>query len=304
LRGAIDSWSGQPTFWFVNLCECHSPYLPPRPWNDLGAADRVRAALDAQRHLSFAAICLYAAGRHRIPEEALERMRHLYRRAVSYMDDWLAGILDALSARGIAEQTLVIVTADHGENFGEDGLIAHGFSVDQRLIHVPLVMAGPGTVDTDEVFSLAELPRLIAEAAGLQDHPWTARELPAGVAVAQHDPMGVPSDPRVRDFAERWQVDERGVEQLTSSLTGVTDGRRKLVVRNGVERFFDLERDPGETAPLEPAIANGSASLRAALEHPSVTATDDGPGQPGAPEAPSEEELAALEQQMKLLGYM
>src|SRR5205807_10320891 len=84
LRGAIDDWSGQPTFWFVNLTECHSPYLPPRPWNDLPVAARLRAASEARRFLSFEAICLAVAGRLQIPGQALERMRHLYRRAVSY----------------------------------------------------------------------------------------------------------------------------------------------------------------------------------------------------------------------------
>src|SRR5207248_842627 len=57
LRESIARWSGQPTFWFVNLIECHSPYLPPRPWNDLSPRERIRAARDARRYLSFEAIC-------------------------------------------------------------------------------------------------------------------------------------------------------------------------------------------------------------------------------------------------------
>jgi arylsulfatase A-like enzyme len=165
LRESIGAWSGQPTFWFVNLTECHSPYLPPRPWNDLPPWDRARAALEVKRHLSFLAICLYVAGRRDVTDEAFERMRHLYRRAVSYMDAWLADVLGALDAKGILDNTLVILTSDHGENFGEDGLIAHGFSLDQRLINVPLVMAGPGAPDPARLLSLAELPRIVAAAA-------------------------------------------------------------------------------------------------------------------------------------------
>ena len=42
-----------PDFWFVNLIECHSPYLPPKPWNDLGPLDRMRAAEEARRHLTM-----------------------------------------------------------------------------------------------------------------------------------------------------------------------------------------------------------------------------------------------------------
>jgi arylsulfatase A-like enzyme len=305
LRAEIEDWSGRPTFWFVNLCECHSPYLPPRPWNDLGPRDRVRAALEASRHLSFQAICLYAAGAWEIPEEALERMRHLYGRAAAYMDQWIADALEALERRGILDETLVIVTADHGENFGEHGFIGHGFSVNEALIHVPLVIAGASVSETPEPFSLAELPRVIAGAAEIEDHPWQERDLPDGLAVAQFDRMGPADHPRVRDFAERWQLDEEAIGRLTASFTCVTDGRRKLVRRNEDELLlYDLEHDPGENSPLDPDRANDSFSdLRTALEHPSVTASPGAATGDGAPE-PSGEEMAALERQMKLLGYL
>ena len=303
LRQAIASWSGKPTFWFVNLCECHSPYLPPRPWDDLRASARVRAALEAQRHLSFQSICLFVAGRWQIPPDALARMRHLYSRAAAYLDRWLADVLGALDRRGILDDTLVILTSDHGENFGENGLVAHGFSLDQRLIHVPLVMAGPGAVATEAPFSLAELPRVIAGAAGLSEHPWREHQVPDEVAIAQYDPMGPPTHPRVREVAERWQIDEHGMERLTAAFTSATDGRLKLVVRNGAERLYDLREDPGECSPLDPVGQNGVVSrLRAALAHPSVTATGTAPST--APASASPEEVAALERQMRLLGYM
>jgi len=64
----------------------------------------------------------------------------------------------------------VIVTADHGENFGEHGLIAHGFGVNEELINVPLLTAGPGAPSRNDAFSLAELPRVIASAAGIEAH--------------------------------------------------------------------------------------------------------------------------------------
>ncbi len=308
LRAAIASWSGQPAFWFVNLCECHSPYLPPRPWNDLDARDRLRAALEAKRHLSFEAICLFAAGRWEIPDEALERMRHLYARAAAYMDGWLADVLQALDRRGILEQTLVIVTSDHGENFAEAGLIAHGFSLDQRLIHVPLVLAGPGAADRGGTFSLAQLPRLVATAAGLEHHPWADDPQPNGIAVAQHDPLGSADDPRVRDFAARHGLDDAAVERMTAAYSAATDGRHKLVVRNGAELLYDLEADPGETAPLDPSEVNGAlAPLRAALAnsmHHPATQAPTATTPTALAQAASAEEVAALERQMKLLGYL
>lgn len=304
LRQSIDDWSGQPTFWFVNLSECHSPYLPPRPWNDLAPHDRIRAALDVKRYLSFVSICLQVARRDELPAGPLRRMRHLYERSISYMDRWLAGVLERLDARRMLDDTLVIVTSDHGENFGEDGLLAHGFSLDQRLINVPLVLAGPGLSPIDGVISLAELPRVIAEAAGLESHPY-ADTLPAGVAVSQYDPMATADDRRIVDFAATHSLDDAAVQRLCQRLTVVTDGETKLVLRDGEELIYDLKADPGETTPVDPSTLNGTLSkLRAPLQRANVLETATAPAASSDRPEPSEDEVAAIERQMKLLGYM
>lgn len=307
LTTSIRAWNGRPTFWFVNLTECHSPYLPPRPWNDLPAWDRARAALDLQRHLNFVAICLYVCGAHEIEPEAMQRMQHLYRRAVSYMDDWLARVLGALDERGILDDTLVILTSDHGENFGEQGLLAHGFSLDQRLTNVPLVMAGPGAPDPSQPVSLAEIPRIVTAAAGIADHPYAADELPRGTAVAQYDPMAPLESPKIREFARLHDLSDADLAPLCATFTSASNGRHKLVVRDGVESLYDLARDPGERAPLRldteaDAVA---APLREALAHPALTATVLEPVQaPSEQPDVSQEELEAIERQMRLLGYM
>ena len=305
-RAAVSAWDGRPTFWFVNVCECHAPCMPPRPWNDLSSADRVRAGLEARRHYSFEALCLYAAGRRDLTGDALERMRHLYGRAAAYADRWIADALEALDARGILDDTLVIVTADHGENFGEHGLLGHGFALNETLVNVPLVMAGPGAPAPDGAFSLASLPRLLATVAGLDAHPYDEDELTLGVAVSQYDALGPPDHPRVRDFAERWELDEAAVGRLTASFTSVTDGRRKLVQRDDDEPLlYDLEHDPGEREPLGPAPADSRfAELADILEHPAVAADRRGIPTVTAAQVPASAELAALERQMKLLGYL
>ena len=304
-RAAVAAWDGRPTFWFVNVCECHAPCMPPRPWNDLSSRDRVRAALEAREHYSFEALCLYAAGRREITDEALERMRHLYARSAMYADRWIADALESLDARGILDDTLVIVTADHGENFGEHGLMGHGFALNETLVNVPLVSAGPGAALPPGAFSLAELPRLIASAAVLDEHPWHDPELPQGFAASQYDALGPPDHPRVREFADRWGLDEPAVARLTSSFTSVTDGRRKLIRRNADElSMYDLAHDPGERSPLEPREADRSfADLHALLDQPAVSeARTPLPLTTGVPVEPGE--LAALERQMKLLGYL
>ncbi len=294
----------RPFFWFVNLVECHSPYLPPRPWNDLGAVDRMRAGEDAREHQSFYGVCKTCGGRWEIPDSALERMRHLYARSVAYADDWVGRLLDCLDARGLLDDTLVLVTSDHGENLGENRLFGHAFSLDERLIHVPFVAAGPGAPDASEAFSLGDLPQMVAEATELAWHPYRRGPSPP---VAQFDPPGPADHPRVKKFVRELDLGSEGLERLTAVLSSACDGSRKVVRRDGRDLLYDLGADPLEEHPIDAsAAAQEFDSLREAIDDaeraPAVSAPDDAP--PAAAPGASPEELAELERQMKLLGYM
>lgn len=297
-RDVLSSWIAQtpaddPFFWFVNLNECHSPYLPPRPYSDVGLRGRLRAAAEARQYLTLEAIWKACAGGLEVPAAALERMRHLYARSIRLMDDWLADVLTLLDGRGLLDDTLVVVTSDHGENFGESGLMAHAFSLDERLTHVPLVAAGPGAEQVAGLVSLADLPRALARAAGVP-HPW-GPDLCAGVAVAEFDPPTGPDDERVLRTVEQWGVGDAGLRTMTTPITSATDGTYKLVRRGAAEELFDLVVDPLEQRPL--AASDPRADhLRAALDPRPVYV------EPQA-EA-SAAELAEIEQRMKLLGYM
>jgi arylsulfatase A-like enzyme len=297
----------QPFFWFVNLIECHSPYLPPRPDNDLSALQRLRAAEEARRYLTFVGILRACAGGFDIPDGALERMRHLYARSVRLMDDWLARVLDALDVAGLLDDTIVIVTSDHGENLGEGRLIGHAFSLDDRLIRVPFVSAHP-LAEPEHVLGLADVPRLLAEALGLDDHPWGDAELRSGVAVAQLDPFASPDDPRILKFLDDWDLGDDGARRMTIGATAATDGQLKLVRRGQDEVFYDLSADPLELRPrsassIEESV--GVATLRAAIDDAIDARPVSGLVHPDQPtNAISAEELDRIEQQMKLLGYM
>jgi arylsulfatase A-like enzyme len=303
LRTWMSEPRSQPFFWFVNLVECHSPYLPPRPYDHLGPLGRWRAADEARRYLTLEAIWRACAGGLDVPEDALARMRDLYAGAIRYLDDWLGSTLDALDASGLLDDTLVIVTSDHGENFGEDGLMGHAFSLDDRLLRVPFVAAGPGAFAPKEAESLAALPRLIAEAVGVQEHPW-APTGPEGVAVAQFDPPAGPDDPRWHQALSDWGLGEDALPRVTSEITSSTDGRLKLVRHGDRTMIFDLERDPLESAPLDPdELAATTGHLSAALEHASATIAS-----PAAEFMPTDEisdaEREHLEDRMRLLGYL
>jgi arylsulfatase A-like enzyme len=289
-----------PFFWFVNLVECHSPYLPPRPYDDLPLWSRVKAGEEARRHLTLDAIWRACAGGFDIPDDAIGRMRHLYARSIRYMDDWLARVLERLDQARLLDETLVLVTSDHGENLGEGGLISHAFSLDERLIRVPLVASGPVAVPA--VSSLLELPRLVAEATGLERHPWASPALEPGVRVAQFDPVADPADPRAGDAVERWGLGEEAIARITSPITCATDGRTKLVRVGDRDLVYDLEHDPLELRPLVANSRPELGPLRAAMESRLLWEAPATTPEPAS--ADEADDVADIERRMKLLGYM
>lgn len=305
LQRRLETQGRKPFFWFVNLMECHSPYLPPRPYGNVSRLTRLRAAEDARRHYTLEGIWRACAGVTRVPEPALERMRALYHASILYMDDWVGRLLERLDRARVLDDTLVIVTSDHGENLGEGGLISHGLSLDERLIGVPFIASQAGV---RSIASLADLPRLVAEHAGIEEHPWHDGP-PAGIGFAQFDPASGPEDEAGNRFLTSIGLGEV-LDEITRPLTCAVSGGLKVVRRGDREELFDLATDPLELAPvtersfLTAAPERGAqlATLRGALEHPALTATG-GPGEPAAPSA-SEAERLELEQRMKLLGYM
>src|SRR5687767_14995547 len=290
----------RPNFWFVNLIECHSPYLPPKPWNDLPALDRVRAAEEARRHLTVMEIWRVCVAEFDIPDDALERMRRLYDRSVRQLDAWVADTLTALDDAGQLDDTLVLITSDHGENFGEGDLLGHAFSLDERLLHVPFIASGPGA--PRQMRSLSELPRVVAEAAGMEDHPWPRERVE--VALAQFDSPGEDDDPRKAELVERWGAAPAALANLSMTLdVAVRDGT-KLVRRNDELQLFDLAEDPLEERPRAVSESEAPPDLLAAIERQSsepATATASAGGQT---DSVSAEELARIEEQMRTLGYL
>jgi arylsulfatase A-like enzyme len=301
----ISRWIGErddrPFFWFVNLIECHSPYMPPKPYNDLSGLERMRVGEQARKHLTLGDIWRTCLTEQRVPDATLSRMRHLYGRSIRLMDDWLARILQRLDDAKVLDDTLVILTSDHGENLGEGGLIGHSFSLDNRLIHVPLVVAGPGAFDDAGIFSLASLPQKIAGALSLGEHPWEEDPVPEGIAVSQYSFLAA-DDPRVPKAISDWHLDDEAILTLTGRATSATDGRWKVVRNGDRERVFDLESDPLERSPAQGSSAPALERLRRAI----ALAHDDAPATvaPVADQNVDAAEMADLEDRLRELGYL
>ncbi len=304
----VNGWLAEadgPFFWSINLIEGHSPYMPPRPYNTLGPIDRIRGADDARKYQTLEGVWRCCATGVTPSPDALDRMRRLYDGSIRLMDDWLARLCERLDARRLLNDTLLIVTSDHGENFGEGGFIGHAVSLDDRLLTVPLIFRGPGCPPPSHgATSLASLPKLVADAIGLGDHPWGAEDLPSGAAVAQYDVGADREDPRL-DIIRGWGASEEGVRRFTDPGTCATDGKYKLVTLGDAETFYDLAADPLEARPIRIDVAPADVldTLRKALAQAGATEWQPDLASMGA-EKPGDTEVKELEDRMRLLGYL
>jgi arylsulfatase A-like enzyme len=137
----------QPFFLFINYFEPHLPYRPPDPER----ARLLRPGADRERverlsRLGHPEEMRYILGMSDLTEEDLALLNDLYDGEIAYVDRRVGEILTALRATGILDETIVAVTADHGENIGDHHLMDHKMSVHDTLLHVPLVLRYPGSI--------------------------------------------------------------------------------------------------------------------------------------------------------------
>jgi arylsulfatase len=231
---------GDPFFVYVHLLPPHCPYPAPPPFGarfDPDYDGDLRGVPDTLLRINDRALD--------VTPRDLEHLRLEYEENLAFADHQVGRLLDAVEALGLRARTLVVVTADHGEAFGEHGAMLHTTNLHDELLHVPLVVRFPqGTPTTPRRWpGLVELRDVSATIA-------RRFALPAPPGLLET----VRGTWRPRAFARAWTADgER-------TLGAVTTARHKLLVDRRTRRLelYDLLRDPGErvdVAARERAVA-------------------------------------------------
>jgi len=144
----IEAEPGAPFFAWLHLMAPHMPYTPAEP--PASAPDYEGLVLDAFTNETLE---MCRAGRFSPDRNERGRIEALYRREVAETDSVVGIFLDGLKDLGVLDQTLIVLTSDHGEEFWEHGGIEHGHSMFDELLRVPLYLhcpwrAAPGESDT------------------------------------------------------------------------------------------------------------------------------------------------------------
>ena len=170
MNGALLRWidrdRGKPFFAFVNYFDVHDPYVPPQPYRgtfsslpDPGGLINSYWGTDG----------IYVP----MTPDQLQGEVDAYDGAISYVDYHIERLMQELGTRGLAGNTILVVTSDHGESFGEHGLLQHTNSLYREVVHVPLIIWWPGhvpqSVRVAEPVSNAALPSTVLALIGKQD---------------------------------------------------------------------------------------------------------------------------------------
>lgn len=259
--GWLDRNPGRPFFAFLNLFDAHDPYMVP-------AGFHRHFGLKPETHADRLLLNRWwGLGKLRLKPRDVALARDAYDDCIAYMDEQIGKLLGDLRRRGALDNTVVIVTADHGEQFGEHALYGHGGSLYGPEVHVPLLVAGPiaaapGTRVAEPV-SLRDLPATIADLAGANGRDpfpgaslaprWAGREggAPSGPILSEVDnPMKIKHANGGRSPVFRGPMKALAADQFVYIRNG--DGREEL---------YDVAADPQELRDL-----SGSPDLRATLE--------------------------------------
>ena len=127
----------RPFFAFLNEFDAHAPYIAP-PGRQGRFGMRPRTAGDYRVLLDFTTM-----DKNRITRRDVWLARDCYHDCIAFLDDQLGRLLDELQRRGLLENTDVIITSDHGEEFGEHLYFGHAYNTNLDAIGVPLVILSP-----------------------------------------------------------------------------------------------------------------------------------------------------------------
>lgn len=287
--------SDDPFFAYVHLMDPHLPFYVPEEFRSPVRPPGCDTYEEECEYLAGLMDDLWAIrlGDRRLSPGELEYLRRRYADEVEYADAAVGTILDSLSRHGLADDTLVVLTADHGEHLGEgEGrtLLDHQTSVGFPLLRVPLVARLPDRFEGGETRDALVQPHYVAETvralAGLDYDP--ARSLLAGdrdarreIAVAEyagvvrsHPPDEVADErlfrPRRTAITGEWKLDAIGDERRARRLDWAANEAEPVPL----DAVPDSERERLlDALPVGPA-GGGASGARPTGDQP---AADDGP---------------------------
>lgn len=254
----LDARPGGRFFAYVHFREPHFPYDPEPPFDTRFGPDGPIAKALRRSEPFFRDI---NQGRRPLSPEEREHLVRLYDGNLAFADQEVGALRRAFEERGLWDETVVIVAADHGEELYEHGWIGHNVHVYQPSVHVPLVIRfpagkGPAGIRVPALADLLDLAPTIADVFGVMGKGGSRQEFQGRSLLPVI--AGGPGKPAVlsRTVWDRPRY-------------ALRDERYKYLhyTQTGQEWLYDLEHDPGETRDLAASEPLRTAYYRQSLHH-------------------------------------
>lgn len=226
----------RPFFVFLNYFDAHGPYLPPREY-----AARFSPQPDALVTRRPYDGWTYAG---EPVDPAVRQMESdAYDASLAYLDAQLQQLFEDLRARGRLDNTIVVITSDHGESILEHGAFGHSMNLYRESLHIPLLFHWPGKVPAGirdpRLTDLTAVPATLLDLAGIAA-PWPS----ATLAPFQQEPPGAgrPLSELARnpDSPKHWRNHDGWIKSL------ITDRWHLILHQSGRAELFDWQADPLE----------------------------------------------------------
>jgi arylsulfatase A-like enzyme len=247
-RSWLSSLGEEPFFLWLHLMDPHHPYYPPaEALSSLGIAGITpRRARFLNSYWNRGDIGTRRLQRHR------EEILSLYDAGIHWADQQISRLVHALQQSQRWNETVFVVTADHGEEFLEHGNRYHSpTDLFEQLIHVPLLLRSPelsGKHLSQGLFSLIHLAPTLLDAVGVAvPDSFRGRSCWAEISTGN-----LPSEPVIVECVRESNHPSGPGDQTLPRLIAVRDAAYKLVVdfSRGTDFLYDLKSDPGEYSPL------------------------------------------------------
>lgn len=237
LDGARNSET--PFFLFLNYMDAHVPYVPPAPFDSLyGGVDQ------SFRWFAYPELVEGVVFGHTRSLDAATR-EHLagrYDGAITYLDRAVDRLFQRLQQLGLYDNTLIILTSDHGEALGERSLLGHGLSLYQKEVHVPLMVKYPGATAAAEVETPVSGVDLLPTVLDVVGAPApSALEGRSLRLTGRGEPRWIAAE------SSRLLIGADGARPAAAAEVALVHGPLKLIVRTaGGYELYDLSTDPLE----------------------------------------------------------
>lgn len=266
INDAFLGWLGgrrrdRPFFAFLNYFDAHDPYLPPA-----GFVGRFGTWPESKRDYEML-LGIEGNIHDGLGPRDVAMTRDRYDDCLAYLDEQLGRLLGTLQGQGLLDETLVIVTSDHGESFGEHGMLGHATNLYLEQTAVPLVILDPnapaGRIVREPV-SLRDLPATVVDRLGLAEHaPFPGHSLASHwrPSAGSLPPETTPAFAEIANaaaFEPQPQSEDRGLGRGGFQMSLLANGHRYIRDGMGAEFLYDLRTDPFENEDLM-TTSEGSA---------------------------------------------